>query len=270
MVFDGFTPSPGGQEIETLMGACIAGPTLFILGAGAGAGFAPMYYDVRRIVGKRGWDKGNIYPELQSGERIYRLYPEPERRTTVPRYGFQSVDEYQYVLHSSPGWLAGSLMQSISTPTIMNGDNPYEFFSMAPPAVFFNYNIDGILERTCRGHIMFTPHGLVPPTFRNNKLLSTLIEYADRSQVAGERILETIKSHGIVLSQPEQKEITNRFEFVALLRLIPRSVAEKSASHDVPVSDRVLRLLRCVHRQNALYCGHDRCQQSVWAMPVAM
>lgn len=199
------------MKLELLFNAFCTPYNFYLLGAGASAGIIPRTQEVRNIIIPR-YDEFGSYPVEPSSpdavkDRIIgdsKNYADPLKAAKLR------------VLPSSA--VHAMTTQVLALPELDISPPQYSVFSLAyRPSTICSMNVDGLAKRYCPSHIVLEPHGQVPSEIVQSpfwdQLIDDLLEFG----------FPTPKIPDLLLPQPEPKDITNRPDYNAAIKLFPKA-----------------------------------------------
>lgn len=197
------------ETLDLLFKAFSLPYSFYILGAGASAGVVPMTCELKKTIIKD-YDNHGIY----------------SLETSIPDSVFRRVignpndyDDKKWVWRLErfvPSAVYAMVLERLVRSRLPINLSQYDIFNFAQkPSTIFNMNVDGLAKRYCSGHNVLEPHGRIPFDIVKSPLWK---EFIDDLIVFGG---DVFKIPGVLLLQPEQREITAHRAYKKAISIFP-------------------------------------------------
>lgn len=141
-------------SLEELSRSFATRGSFYVLGAGVSVPHVPITHQLSELI-LESFVAGGIFQTTPIPRDIVtsRVVRDPECWRDPLRWEFVQRLPPAYVIAKLPELLSAS--HTVANPN-------YEVFKLAKPSTIFNFNVDGLASRICKGHLVLETHGRTP------------------------------------------------------------------------------------------------------------
>jgi hypothetical protein len=197
------------MRIELLFEALKMRYSFYVLGAGASAGIIPLTNEIGDKIICDFINRGSYSIDFRAYDKTYKRIIGEDRK-----YDDLLIEE---IVGKMPlAFLQTATVTYLTPLALRETPSQYTIFSFArSPSTFFSMNVDGLARRFCIGHIVLEPHGRIPISLVRREdwqlIMDGIVDYN----------IDFPKFHGVLLPQPEPRNITSRVAYDRAIKLFP-------------------------------------------------